>query len=206
MIRLKSLLSLSALMLLTGCAASGPELAITRDAGGEYVAHFDRACFSQTTDGQLDLLLIAHGAGSNAAVNRPLETTNRKAIEQIVHVRVLWQHPRDVKLDNPSASNAMIQWHVIGSPQDRIVYSGSCWTRIAVDGDTAKVELREASVSISKVVGDMHDPLKRATLEGKLVAQRSDATVQSYLEELASMDHSNSTAQFGPPTRSPVAP
>jgi hypothetical protein len=203
MIRLLLLLPLTLMAL--GCAASGPSLEVTREGGEAYVANFDRAIFSRSADGQLDLILLAHGAGGEATVDRPLQTRTDRAIEQIVHVRVLWQHTRNVRLDNPSASNAMIEWHIRASPEDRVTYSGACWASIDVEGDEAEVELRRATVTISHVNGKLHDPLKRAMLEGEFVAMRSDATVQSYLEELAAR-HRDRAALSGPPVRSAVNP
>jgi hypothetical protein len=164
MMTLKTLPLLS-LALLAGCAAAPPSLNVQRDQSTEkFVAKFDRAYYSTASDGQVNLILIADGAGALATIDRPLETSTASSVRQIVHVRVLWQQSRAMRLDNPSAANAAVQWHVIASPDDRITYAGSAWAALSASGDEAEFDLRNASVSIAQVVGQISDPLKRATL------------------------------------------
>ncbi len=179
--------SLLALMAV-GCESSSKQaLHIHRDHSDQkFTANFDRVYFSQAIDGQLDVILLADGAG-DASVDRPLTTKDDQSVRQVVHMRVLWQHPRGLRIDNPSASNGMINWHVVASPSDRLTYSGSCWVRVSVDGDEAELDIRNANVAIRQMVGHIDDPLKRATIAGEVIARRSDATVRSYLEELATL-------------------
>jgi hypothetical protein len=117
---------------------------------------------------------------------------------------VLWTNPRGIRLDNPSASNAMVTWHVIASDQDRLAYAGSAWTKVSVDGNEATLDIRNADVAIRQIVGGCEDPLKRAKLTGEVVATRADKTVKSYLDEIAGLEKSQATALSG--RRAPVIP
>ena len=176
------------LTLLSGCSANQPALTVQRDRSAEkFISRFDRAYFSQASDGQLNVVLITDGAGALATIDRPLETGTTASVRQIVLLRVLWQQTRGLRLDNPSASNATVQWHVISSPDDRVTYTGSGWVQAQIDGDEAEIDLRNANVSIAQIVGNINDPLKRATLDGVLTAKRSDLAVKSYLDELADL-------------------
>ncbi|MGN6504598.1 MAG: hypothetical protein ACTHM6_03445 [Tepidisphaeraceae bacterium] len=197
-------LALSLGTLLVGGCASDDGVAQLNVHGAQsddqYVDTFDRALFTQTRDGQVDLLLLS--GGDSFQQNQPLISSDTRAINpgvrQVVHLRVLWEPTRTIHLDSPSASNAFVDWHVIAGPNDRVTYNGSCWAMVKIDGNEASIDLRNASVSVSQVLGDAKDPLKRANLSGKFTATRSDAVVRSYLSELASLDHTTATAQVTP--------
>jgi hypothetical protein len=194
--------------LLTGCSASQPSLLVQR-AGTDtsYSANFDRAYFSQANDGQVDVVLLSDGRGPSEEVDRPLQTSADHTVRQVVHLRVLWANPRGIRLDNPSASNSMVEWHVIASPVDRLTYAGSAWAKVDIDGDEAKLDIRNASVAIRRIVGACDDPLKRANLSGTVTAKRADATVRSYLDEIVRLgENSEATAQAGSMHRSPSMP
>jgi hypothetical protein len=201
-----SLASLPILLAL-GCESSRQALDVRRDHSDQrYTAHFDRAYFSQAADGQLDVILLSDPA-HNAAVDRPLAQGDRDGVRQVVHVRVIWSDPRALRLDNPSSSNAMIQWHVVAGASDRLTYAGSCWVRADVDDDEAELDIRNAVVAIRDVVGQVDDPLKRATLEGSVTATRNDGIVRTYLSELATLPVKDlQTALSGPPARAPMTP
>ncbi|HEX8339319.1 MAG TPA: hypothetical protein VF624_00270 [Tepidisphaeraceae bacterium] len=204
---MKRLLSLCVLAtLIAGCSAStGPSLMVQKaESDTAYSAQFDRAYFTQTANGQVDVVLLSDGQGPSPEVDRPLQTSTDKTVRQIVHLRVLWANPRGIRLDNPSASNAMLTWHVLASATDRVAYTGSAWTKVSVDGNEATLDIRNASVAVHKIVGGCDDPLKRASLSGEIVARRADATVRSYLNEISNLEKTESTALL--PSRAPVTP
>lgn len=201
------LLGLATALSSFGCSSSGTALNVNSENTGEsYVANFNRAYFTQERDGQMDLVLLSDDVGTDATIDRPLTTRGDRRVKQIVHLRILWAPTRGLTQENPSANNAMISWHVVASPNDRLTYSGNCWARAKISGDDATIDLRRATVSISQIVGHVSDPLKRAKIDGEIVARRSDSTVRSYIEELASLSASNATALSGPPTRSATTP
>lgn len=193
-------------LLLCGCASDRPALQVHRAYSNDrFTATFDRAYFSQSMDGQMDVILLSDGAGQ-ASVDQPLPTQAEQSVRQVVHVRVLWQKPGGLRLDNPSATNAMIDWHVIASPHDRLTYSGSCWAYADVDGDQAELDIRNATLSIAQVEGAMDDPLKRASVSGQITLKRADATVKSYLTELSALRPQQRVTLPGPPARGVSTP
>ena len=200
------ILPLLATIGLAGCASS-QSVEIKRDHSEQaFTATFDRAFYSQAVDGQLDVILIANGA-NDSAVDKPLATTSEKSVRQVVHLRVLWQKPRGYRIDNPSANNATITWHVVAGPNDRLTYTGAGWARVSIDDGEADLDIRNATLTIARVVGQIEDPLKRATFAGEVTAKRSDAAVRSYLDEIASYTQSDSaTALSGPPARGQAIP
>lgn len=204
-----TLLGLATLATLSpiGCSSSGSALNVnSENSGTSYVANFNRAYFTEARDGQMDLVLLSDDLGTDATIDRPLTTRDDRRVKQIVHIRILWAPTRGLTQENPSANNAMISWHVVASPDDRLTYSGNCWARAKVDGDEATIDLERATVSISQIVGHVSDPLKRAKIDGEIVARRSDSTVRSYIDELALLSTTNATALSGPPTRTAPTP
>jgi hypothetical protein len=153
----------------------------------------------------MDVILLADGAGKST-VGQPLPTQAQQSVRQVVHIRVLWQKPGGVRLDNPSATNAMIDWHVIASPRDRLTYFGSCWAYADIDGNEAELDIRNATLSISQVEGAIDDPLKRASVSGFVTLRRADATVKSYLTELSALRSVPPATTPGPPARGETVP
>lgn len=186
---------------LTGCASTTEtaQLRVHRAASDEtYVTSFDRALFSENA-GQTDIVLLSGTGQSSVPGEGPV--SNGPAVRQTVHLKVLWSPTRTIRLDSPSAGNAMINWVVSAGNDDKVVYGGSCWARVSVDGDVATVDLREANVSVRQVTGNMVDPLKHAKLEGKFTANRGDAIVQAYVSDIRQASN-NATASL--PSRQAV--
>ena len=176
-----------------GCA-SAPEISVRSEQTSErYTATFDRALFSQNKDGQIDLILLS-GEGDGEP-GMPLRETRDGQVRQMVHLRVLWTPRNTIRLDSPSAGNAVINWHVVADANDRLSYKGACWAEVDIDDDEAEVDLRNAVMSISRSVGSVNDPLKRATLDGNFTATRADAVVQSYVTELAAIEQADLAAR-----------
>ena len=167
------------LFALTGCASTDGTARLNVRGGPDdanYTTTFDRAYFAES-GGATDLILRtgdADGAGP--------------AVRQVVHLRVLWQPTKTIRVDSPSAANAMIEWSVVADDRDRLTYAGNCWANVSVDGNTATVDLRDAEVSVRKVVGQVNDPLRHARLAGRFTAVRSDVSVRASLDELAALD------------------
>ncbi|HEX8322919.1 MAG TPA: hypothetical protein VF595_03305 [Tepidisphaeraceae bacterium] len=178
--RLRTAAAALLLSALAGCASNDgmTHLSVQKADGGDpYTASFERALFTESPNGSTDLILLSSGG-----------------VRQVVHIRVLWQPTRTIRIDSASAGNAMIDWLVSASDKDRVVYGGSCWAKVSVDGDEAEVDLREAAVSVRHVDGQMTDPLQRANLSGKFVAKRADASVRAYVDEMAAAGRRTATA------------
>lgn len=178
---------------LSGCASDDglTHLTVQKTASDEqFTTTFERALFTESGNGAVDLVLLSGEA--NPAIEGAV--AGGQGVRQVVHVRVLWAPTRTIRVDSPSSGNAMIDWQISASDKDRIAYTGNCWARVNVDGDEAEVDLREATINVSHVTGNMNDPLTRAKLNGKFVAKRSDAVVRAYVEELNNAGHKTATA------------
>lgn len=189
-------LPLLAALAFTGCSSDDgmARLNVRQNATDEkFVASFERAMFTQT-GGQTDVVLLS-GTGQSAAADGAIANSN--SARQVVHIKVLWQPTRTIRVDSPSAGNAMIDWQVIAGDSDRVSYAGSCWAKVSVDGDEATIDVRQANVSVKQVTGRMTDPLKHATIDGVFVAKRSDATVRSYISDLQGTTQVTSLSMAG---------
>ncbi|MGC4032140.1 MAG: hypothetical protein QM754_10490 [Tepidisphaeraceae bacterium] len=176
-------LPLLAALAFTGCSSDDgmARLNVRQNAtDNQFVATFERALFTQN-DGQTDVILLS-GTGQTAGGEGAI--ANNNSARQVVHVKVLWQPTRTIRVDSPSAGNAMIDWQVIAGDSDHVAYAGSCWAKVTVDDDEATIDIRQANVSVKQVTGHMIDPLKHATVDGVFVAKRADATVRSYISDL----------------------
>lgn len=182
-----------------GCSSATQTLQLRRDHSDQvFTASFDRAFYAQTADGQFDVVLVSNGH-SESAVNQPLVTASDRSVRQIVHIKVLWQKPRGYRIDNPAATNSTFTWYVISGPSDRLIYVGSAWTRITRDQDSIELDVRNASLTINRIVGQLEDPLKRARFEGTIVARRSEAAVRSFLDELSGYHSTDSSTVLSDP-------
>lgn len=183
-----------------GCSSSAQTVQLRRDHSDQiFLARFDRAFYTETPDGQLEVILVSDGH-SESAINKPLSTASDQSVRQIVHMKVLWKKPRGYRIDNPAATNSTLTWYVIAGPDDRLIYTGSAWTRVNRDQDSVELDVRNATLTIHRIVGQIEDPLKRATFEGTLVARRSETAVRSFLEELAGYRSTDSrTVLSNPP-------
>jgi len=193
---------------LAGCSHDNAAamLDVHRDhAGVDYTAKFDRALFTQSSAGQVDVILL-QGSGRDPSIDRPLSADEKGGVQQVVHVKVLWNPTRTIRLDSPSASNAFIDWHVVAGEKNRVSYTGSCWAMTDIDGDEATIDLRNATVTLSSITGNMSDPLRRASLTGKIKAKRADALVESYVAQIDQLNHKSATAMSEPTPRHQTMP
>jgi len=189
--------TLSALLCfgVAGCATDAPSLSVrSEQTNDHYTATFDRAIFSQNQDGQIDLILLAGGKTNDDGTGLPITASNDQSVRQVVHLRVLYEARNTIRVDSPSAGNAVLTWNVLAGADNRLSYNGSCWAKVKIDGNEADVDIRNAVVSIRRSVGQMNDPLKRASLEGEFVATRADLAVKTYLTELATLEQASQTA------------
>src|SRR5262245_41397970 len=86
---------------LTGCASAPAEFDVrSEQSSDQFTNQFDRAFYSLSVDGQMDLILIADHTEASST-DRPLTTTGQASVKQIVHLHVLWQQPKALRIDNP---------------------------------------------------------------------------------------------------------
>ena len=200
------LLSALVLLLLTvGCAGNSTSLTVqSRQNGQTYQQRFSKAYAGRSPRGDLDVVLVQN-AGPDRAT---------RDVWQVMHVRVLWKPMKGVKLDNPTATNATIDWYVMGGDETNpaqapglVAYTGAGFVRVNKSGGLTKLEIRNATLRPTAREGGMADPIGPAKLQGTIVARTGsgeqvrelltkarDATAQANAARLAAARQASSRA------------
>jgi len=164
--------------LAAGCAGGG-----ARDAAlhlqpltpgrPDYVQRFGQVYATPNAAGGNDVLLVDR---------------SHPAVEQYLHVKVLWRPMSGMKADQPSATNAAIDWYVVSRDPDRpgvLRYAGAGFVLAQPANDERlRVEVRNASVKLERRDGDVYDPIGPAKLDGTFTATLDAGRVSTVLAEL----------------------
>lgn len=202
---LKRAFVIGGLVAAAGCSHSQPsaDLVLAPSASDvPLLAHFDRAIYSKSFDGQMDVILL----GSNTRtgeVNDPSLVADSN-VSQYVHIKVLYRPKNEARGGAFATTNSRIDWIVSGGQQTRITYGGAGWARVDFSDDTADITLRDTTITRQQIVGNMADPIGTAKLDGEFTATRDDATVKSYLQQLAELKTDTNLSQAA--TNTPTAP
>jgi hypothetical protein len=193
-----TLLALAFALFTTGCAGPTTQLTVrSLDRRQTYQQRFDSAYAGRSEQGDYDVVLVK-GGGS---------------VREVMHVRVLWKPMKGTKLDHPSATNAVIDWIVWDGSQGPdgggafIAYTGAGFVDLSRSGDTAKLDIRNATLSPTSRHGSMNDPLGRTKLTGTVVARTNRDQVDALLSQVQSTVAAAqpTTPPRQPPTGSPSA-
>lgn len=160
----------------TGCAHSDQELTLTSLSHKQtWRQDFTHAYTRTDSAGNLDVVL------TDRAADQALAGHHASAVQQIMHIRVMWVPARDAKA---VASNAAITWYVIGDPamQDVLEYSGTGFVSIQPgDEGQATVSISNALLSPSPNHGALTDPIGPSRLQGSIVAKADNERVTEIL-------------------------
>lgn len=201
-----------------GCKATagGPSrLQLHSHNGGRiYSQQFSQAYFSETTNGEWEVVLINDGSTKPPAEpGAPLEPDNAAPLRQVVAVRIHWRPPAGVRVDHPSATNSVIDWYVTADSsdptQDRLHYQGAAFVKIYPDGDVAKVQIRNGQLVLVQSSGSLQDPVGSSSMHGSFVARRNDTMVAAVtapirMESLSRVRQAG--ARQSPAPRNPSGP
>ena len=137
-------------------------------------------------------------------------------MRQVVHVRVLWKPMKGTKVDHPSATNATIDWVVWDQSQGRdagyIAYTGAGFVNLQRSGNTARLDIRNATLSPTARQGSIQDPVGRTKVTGTVVARANRGQVDALLSQMPNTASPSQTAgqprqpQTGAPSASLRAP
>lgn len=195
--------SLIALLLLMVCAMAGcstrPTLTVSSlDNQKVFGKTFTQAYATRSTDGDFDIVLLddpIDDARSTPA-GKPLEAQAVRPLRHLVHIHVMWTPMSGAKGDNPSATNAAINWYVwgdaAGQQADMMHYGGTAFVRIYPGGDDADFSVSNAMLKLKDRRGTMNDPVGSASVQGKFTAPLNDGRVKQLLAQLG--------AEIGGPT------
>jgi hypothetical protein len=186
-----------------GCAG-GPGQIRLEPARGQavLVQDFTQSFISHDAQGDVHIVLVSDPLVRKPADRRlsgqPLEPVPSAPLRQVVHIHVLWRPPSGVALDNPSATNASIDWYVVaegtGRGRDLVHYQGAGYVVTSGAGNRVGLRISNATIRPAEVRGSMKDPIGAALVNGHAVAVRDAQRVREVLADVEQMVHSRAQA------------
>lgn len=118
----------------------------------------------------------------------PLSPLTLSDIRQVVHIHVFWQPMRGAKPDNPSATNAAIDWYLVRADGAQVTgiahYEGAGFVTVEIDDNAAEVVVRSGALKPSRIEGDIIDPVGPITLSGRFDVLHRQSAVDDVLGQL----------------------
>lgn len=151
---------------------------------------FTQAYATRGADGDVDIVLLDNPIDDlkPAPAGKPLQRQEVRPLRHLVHIHVMWAPMIGAKGDNPSATNAAINWYVwgdaVGQQEDMIHYAGTAFVKVYAGRDDADFVISNALVKLKDSRGSMTDPVGTASVEGKFTAPINDARVKQLLAQL----------------------
>jgi hypothetical protein len=123
-----------------------------------YLQRFDEAYAVRRANGETDVVLR-------------VASSPERDLGQVMHLRVLWKPMRGTKTDQPSTTNAVIDWYVTGRPDaagrpEMLHYAGAGFVTTSASRDSVWVAVKNASLKLASRRGNLKDPVSPATLKG----------------------------------------
>ncbi len=161
-----------------GCS-TGPRTAATMrltstDATNVFVQRFTHSHATNRTDTATDVVLTGSPDGN---------------LNQLMHLRLLWRPMRGTKTDQPSTTNAVIDWYVwenkTDAPPAVLKYSGAGLVMAdRLSGGRLRIDVRNATMTLRSKRGDMVDPIGQSTLTGKFITTFDTAAVDEAMASI----------------------
>ncbi len=176
-------LVLAAICCGVGCSdkAAGLTLTSLKDHR-KFAETFTNAYASRNDNGDLDVVLVDDATERAVAAGKRIEP-----VHQIMHVRVLWHPSRDMKADDPAASNASIHWYVMGANRGEMIeYQGTAFINVSRTTFTDRLKLSIVNARLKPVItrGDLKDPIGPSRVEGTIYARDNVQIVNRLLAEV----------------------
>jgi hypothetical protein len=128
---------------------------------------------------------------SDAATDIVLSGAPDDGLNQLMHLRLLWRPMRGTKTDQPSTTNAVIDWYVwdagstTGGPPSVMKYTGAGLVMAdRMKGGRLRVTVKNATVRLKSRRGSLVDPVGPATLTGSFVVPYDTAKVDNALASI----------------------
>lgn len=182
----KKILSLSvaiaAVSLSAGCAGHAGGITLTSMRTHEkFDQGFADAYLSHNVNGDLDVVLIDSATADALAGRHPTAP-----VRQILHLRVLWQPERDLKVTDAASCNASVHWYVMGGhPNGMLEYTGTAFVSTQSFSDLYRVHVQNAEVRPLPTTCGLCDPVGPSILEGAVFAHENAAIVSELLSEVS---------------------
>lgn len=205
------------IFLTTGCSSS-PHARLTvrpsNDPNQAYSQAFEQAFVARSAEGEYQAILIDDGPRGAQAAVKPgarLKSAPASPVKQILHMRVFWRPLSGTHADHPSATNAALDWYVLGDGADRsrnfLHYSGAGFVTASNTRDGAKFHIRSAGLILKEQRGQMSDPIGPARITGTILAVTDEPIVRSQTQEIQALltdtaSSSQASITNAPPPRS----
>ena len=174
-------------LFLAGCSHKAPQIRVYPTEGLPVSQRFPRTYLAINELGDSEILLVSEGAESPHKQGKILYPTNLGSVKQIVHIRILWRPLPGTRTDQPTATNATINWYVRsnmpGEENDKIDYGGAGFvavypTKTGATSSSATPAWRCAHT------GNMTDPFGKPVIAGTFDVVRNDGMVKDILGSL----------------------
>jgi hypothetical protein len=172
-----------------GCSSRGGSINFeSTEQNRTLTQAFPHAYISQVQDGECDVILVDNATDwdySTPKKNRPLEPTPLEPIRQMMHIHLYWR-PLAGTTKNPAATNASIDWYVLGpeGTSDVVVYEGAGFVLLHGSGEKWTIVIRDGMVTPKVGRGSLRDPVGQAKINGRVVAKLNDARVRQTMAEV----------------------
>jgi hypothetical protein len=183
------------LPMVSGCVTPRNHLTFQAASGGaQYRQHFSSCYMLRNPAGDYHFVLVADGVQTprDQAPDAPLEPAKIAPLRQVVHVHVFWRPRKGSKPDNPSSTNASIDWYFIshaGLPEQSVVhYAGSGFVSLGVSMKSAAVHVRSVSIAPGAIVGNLRDALGSGNVSGDFIAIHDPGEVRDLLGEIQTLN------------------
>ena len=185
-----ALASVICLALLAGCAAKPPTLNVNPNGSSLPLAlKFQRAYASVNSEGDDEIVLASEGLNNSPHQGKVLYPTNVGTLRQIVEIHVLWRPQPGTRFDQPSATNATINWHIRSNlpeqANDQVDYSGAGFVMLYPTKTGVHVVVRNATLTVHHQSGELIDTLGQPGLYGSFNAVRNDGIVKDVLASVS---------------------
>jgi hypothetical protein len=176
-------------LLLAGCASKTPQLKVYPSEGLPFSQRFPRGFLGVNELGDSEILLISEGTeNARKQTGKILYPTNIGSVKQIVHIRLLWKPLPGARNDQPSATNATINWYVRsnmpGEENDKLDYGGAGFVAVYPDKRGAHIVIRNANLALRDQQGQLQDVFQKPSISGSFDVVRNDGVVKDVLSQL----------------------
>ena len=181
---------LAGLLVTTGCGAPPIRLVVVSQSGHSYAERFTQAYVSQDAAGDQMVVLVRDplDAAPKTPPGQPLSPTSTALLRQVVEIQLLYRPMSGARGDSPAAINAALHWFVYTADTaahvSLIQYSGTAFASISTSGKNADVIVRNGQASEVERHGELVDPLRVFSLQGRFSAVVDDAKVAQILSDL----------------------
>jgi hypothetical protein len=176
--------------LLAGCSSNNktPALRVYPTEGLPFSQHFPHAYLTVNELGDSQIVMVSEGVKAPRSQGKILYPTAMGSVKQIVTIRILWRPLPGTRADQPTATNATINWYVRSNmpdeQNDKIDYAGAGFVSVYPNKLGAHVVVKNASLAMRTQSGNMTDPFGKPVILGSFDAVRNDGMAKDILAQL----------------------